>query len=165
MATPGAFLERRLWPELGIIDQYSSKVGFRDSPSGQRRVSEDPPEDVVKAAFDQLGTHKAVAAAFGVARHVVTRWIPLCEMHVISRPEVRHSNFIRRTLELPEDKVQIAQWVTDEGYVGATHSQRSDLTSLLVGGSMNDHRLTAHISRILATPFGCSRAGGQILCP
>lgn len=66
-------MDRRLWPKLSKIDNFAREAIVKTYPSGERRVAKDPSPEVVLKAFDELGTHKAVAAAFGVTRHVVTR--------------------------------------------------------------------------------------------
>ena len=152
-------MDRRLWPKLSRDDKFARKAVVKIYPSGERRLEKDPPPDLLLTAFDELGTHKAVAAAFGVTRHVVTRWILLYGLDVVSRPYIRHSNFIRKCLEDQRDRIRVAQWLVDEGSVSATYSHRSDYTSLLVCGSMNDSDAISVISSILQTPSTCSRSG------
>ena len=123
------------------------------------RLRKDPPSEVVQKAFEELGTHNAVAAAFGVTRHVVTRWISLYGINVVSKPEVRHANFVKKCLEKEIDRIRVAQWVTDEGSVGVTFMSRMDYTAMLVCGGMNDNDAILAISSILQTPFNCSRSG------
>jgi hypothetical protein len=148
-----------LWPKLTKIDKFARETVVRTFPSGERRVSKDPPPEIVLKAFDELGTNNAVAAAFGVTRHVVARWVSLYGMNVTSRPEVRHSNFVRRCLAEQGDKIRVGQWIMDEGSVGVTYFKRTNYTSLLVCGSMNDFEALDLISRILQTPCNCSRSG------
>jgi len=158
-------MARRLWPPLSRIDRYSSEIQVRYFPCGQRRISKDPNPEVIKQAFDELGTHNAVAAAFGVTRHVVTRWISLYHLEVKSRPEVRHSNFVKEALASSGDRIRVAQWVMDEGSVGVTYFSRTDLTSLLVGGGMNDFEAINAISTVLKTPYECSRTSHSTALP
>lgn len=158
-------MDRKLWPKLSRIDNFAREAVVKTYPSGERRLAKDPPPDVVLKAFDELGTHKAVAAAFGVSRHVVTRWISLYGLDVISRPDIRHSNFVRKCLEDPKDRIRVAQWITDEGSVGLTYSNQADYSSLLVAGSMNDYDALSVISSILETPCTCSRSGQTTTLP
>ena len=158
-------LARRLWPQLSRIDRYSNEIQFRYLPCGQRRISKDPNPAIIRQAFDELGTQNAVAAAFGVTRHVVTRWISCFKLDVKSRPEVRHSNFVKEVLASQSDRIRVAQWVMDEGSVGVTHSSRNDLTSLLVGGGMNDFDAIRAISAILRTPYCSTRTSHSIALP
>jgi hypothetical protein len=148
-----------LWPRLTKIDEFAREVVIKTFPSGERRISKDPPPEIVLKAFDDLGTSNAVAAAFGVTRHVVARWVSVYGVNVISRPEVRHSNFVRRCLAEQGVRIMMGQWIMDEGSVGVTYFKRTNYTALLVCGSMNDPEALDFISKILQTPCNCSRSG------
>ena len=158
-------MARRLWPPLSKIDRYSGEVQFRYFPCGQRRISRDPNPEIIRRAFDELGTHNAVAAAFGVTRQVVSRWISCFQLDVRSKPEVRHSNFVREVLASEADRIRVAQWVMDEGSVGVTYFFQNDLTSLLVCGGMNDFEAINVISAILRTPYNCARTSHSTALP
>ena len=158
-------MKRRVWPRFAEIPSFSREAKVRVYPSGERRLAKDPSPEVVLKAFDELGTHNAVAAAFGVTRHVVTRWISLYGLRVTSRPEIRHANFVRKCLENPSDRIRVAQWIVDEGTVGVTYFSRGDYTSLLVCGGMNDSDAIRVISSILQTPTLCSRSGHLTTLP
>ncbi|HEV2138164.1 MAG TPA: hypothetical protein VGR53_04930 [Nitrososphaerales archaeon] len=158
-------MKRRVWPRFAEIPSFSREAEVRVYPSGERRIAKDPPPEVVRKAFDELGTHNAVAAAFGVTRHVVTRWILQYGLNVTSRPEIRHANFVRKCLENRSDRIRVAQWVVDEGTVGVTYFARGDYTSLLVCGSMNDCDAIGDISSILQTPTLCTKSGHLTTLP
>jgi hypothetical protein len=147
------------------MDNFAREAIVKTYPSGERRLAKDPPRDLVIKAFDELGTHKAVAAAFGVTRHVVTRWISLYSLDVISRPDIRHSNFVRKCLANPSDRIRVAQWITDECSVGVTYSNQADYTTLLVGGSMNDPDALSVISSILEAKCSCSKSAQMTTLP
>lgn len=158
-------MKRRVWPRFAVIPSFAREAEIRVYPSGERRLTKDPSPEIIRKAFEELGTHNAVAAAFGVTRHVVTRWISLYGLNVTSRPEIRHANFVRKCLEDRSDRIRVAQWIVDEGTVGLTYFARTDYTSLLVCGSMNDCDAIRAISSILQTPSVCSKSGHLTTLP
>lgn len=127
-------------------------------PSGERRIRKNPTDVLLRSAFDELGTHAAVASAFGVSRSVVSRWIREKDVRVISRPEVGAACYLERRITDSEDKLRVAQWLMDEGSVTVTHFKRTNLTSLVVCGSMNDFDVLTSISIVLGAPITCFRS-------
>jgi hypothetical protein len=158
-------LQRRVWPRFSKIPSYSSEVEVKVYFSGERRIAKDPPPETVLKAFDELGTHNAVAAAFGVSRQVVKRWVSQYGLSVISRPEIRHGNFVKMCLVDRSDRIRVAQWIMDEGTVGVTYFPRNDTTSLLVCGNMNDCDAIRVISSILQMPPVCTRSSRLATLP
>lgn len=53
---------------------FRGSIQVRTYSSGERRIALDPAKAVLLRAFNELGTHKAVASAFGVSRRVISRW-------------------------------------------------------------------------------------------
>ncbi len=141
-----------------VIDEFAETIKVATYLSGQRRTIQDPPTSVLQRAFDELGTHSAVAEAFGVSRRVVRRWLAKYTMNVASRPEVRLARDIRQRLSRVEDQDRIAQWLMDEGSISVCYYGPSDITQLLVCGSMNDYSVLSQISKILGAPITSSRA-------
>lgn len=107
-------------------DKYGKSIQITVYSSGERRVSVDPPCAVLREAFDELGTHKAVASAFGVSRSVVKRWIGRCQMNVKSHPETRLAAWMERRLKSDLDKERLAQWIMDEGSISVAYFSRGD---------------------------------------
>ncbi|MDV3278631.1 MAG: hypothetical protein LYZ69_09255 [Nitrososphaerales archaeon] len=91
-----------------------------------------------------------------MSRAVVKRWLRDYSLTVTSRPEVGLSNYIRRRLASEDDRTKVAQWVMDEGSISVAFFKRTDLTSLVVCGSMNDFDVLSEISNILAAPITTS---------
>ena len=116
-------------------------------------------------AYEKLGTMVAVAAAFGVDRNVVRRWLRKYALNPESKPEVRHANFVREALKSEPDRIRVAQWVTDEGSVGVTYHPKTDTTVLLVCGEMNDYEAINSISSILRTPCDGIRSPQPTVLP
>lgn len=156
---------RRLWPPLGPVERFASKVELTRYPSGQVGVSREPPKESLLQAFEALGTKKAVAAAYGVDRNTISRWLSRFQLTPESRPEVRHGNFVHEVLKSDSARIRVAQWVTDEGSVGVTYSPREDTTCLLVCGHMNDYEAISTISSILQTPCTGSVSRGPTTLP
>ena len=143
--------------EYPLIPRFANAITIRVFPTGQRRTTKDPPADLLKTAFDELGTHVAVAAAFGVTRRVVKRWLSENKLEVVSRPEARFANAMRERLDTTADQDELAQWLMDEGSISVAHSIQKDTTILLVCGSMCDYEVLSRISRILGAPITSSK--------
>jgi hypothetical protein len=147
------------------IEDYYDTIRVVTYPSGERRIGKDPPKEVLEAAFNELGTHSAVASAFGVSRAVVTRWLNQYQMEVTFRPETGAASYIKRLMAKNEDRQTIAQWLVDEGSVSVAYLRRDDLTSLIVCGSMNDFDVLTRISTILGKPITCSKSPSASVLP
>jgi hypothetical protein len=151
--------------ENSIIDIYSNSIEVRTYSGGERRIQRDPAKEVLERAFSELGTHKAVAAAFGVSRAVVGKWLSKNGMKVISRPEVGAANYVRRLMCKDEDRRIVARWLVDEGSVSVRYLGKTNLTSLIVCGSMNDFDALSPIASILGVPITCSRSPSGTVLP
>jgi len=68
--------------EKGPIERYYNSVKVVTYPSGERRIGQKPSRELLQSAFDELGTQKTVAKAFGVSRSVVANWLRKYEMKV-----------------------------------------------------------------------------------
>ena len=144
---------------------YKESLAIRIYPSGERRVTKDPPADLILKAFDELGTHVAVSGAFGVDRRVVARWIATYKLDVVSRPELRLANATVSKLNESKQALAVAQWLMDEGSVSVAYLRSSDLTALLVCGSMCDFAVLSRVSAALGANIVSSRLPTQTSLP
>lgn len=144
-------------PEVGPTEGFADVITVKTYPSGERRISRDPLEAKLKNAFEEFGTHRSVAAAFGVSRSTVRRWLRDHEMKVVSRPEIALSKSMFLRVNLGDDRLTLSQWLMDEGSVTVNYVLRDNLTSLVVCGSMNDYEVLSHISAVLGVPITSSR--------
>ena len=158
-----------LTPVVGVryplLPRFASEIEVKTYPSGERRTVKDPPPAILKTAFDELGTHLAVAGAFGVDRRVVRRWLRDSGMKVISRPEVKYGGLVQQRLSSIEDQNKVAQLLMDEGSVSVAYFPRTDRTILLVCGSMNDYDVLRRISQVLGVAITSSKAPTQRTLP
>jgi hypothetical protein len=148
-----------------VISKYAGTIRVETFPSGQRRTVQDPPSRILREAFDELGTHSAVSAAFGVTRRVVRRWLKKYNIEVVSKPEVTLRNKMREQVARVEDQDRIGQWLMDEGSISVCYHRGTNLTQLLVCGSMNDYSVLSRISGILGAPITSSRCPSPTCLP
>ena len=148
-----------------VIPRFADAIVVKHFPTGQNRVVRDPPAYLLRVAFEKLGTHVAVAGAFGVTRRVVSRWLRESGVEVVSRPEVRYAESMRQRLKKVEDQERTAQWLMDEGSVSVAYSPRTDHTILLVCGSMNDYAVLSKIGEILGVQITSSNAPAVTTLP
>lgn len=138
---------------------------IRTYPSGERRISVRPPKQALEQAYAEFGTHKAMAAAFGVSRDTVQRWLDGYGMQVVSRPEILLARSVRERLGSLEDCIRVSQWIMDEGSISVAYFRRDDHTALLVCGSMNDYEVLSRISATLGAPITSSKSPKATILP
>ncbi len=136
-------------PDITPTKGFAGAIVVKNFPSGEKRITRGPLKSRLELAFEEFGTHKAVAAAFGVSRGTVRRWLRNCRIDIVSRPEVLISKSMLLRLRSKDDCLTLAQWLMDEGSVSVDYLGTTDLTYLVVGGGMNDYEVLSHLSSIL----------------
>jgi hypothetical protein len=109
-----------------------------------------PAREKILQAFQELGTVTAVARFFGVSRRTIDRWTRRLNLQPELRPEVPISRQMRDLLSEPVARIKVAQWIADEGSISVAYDCRSDSTSLLVAGAMNDNAAVEAIAQVVA---------------
>lgn len=126
----------------------------REEPSSNGRFtaarSSIPSPEVLLDAFQSLGTTVAVASSFGVSRRTVYRWTRKLGLQPESRPEVKVERLLSSLLTEVVKRTRIAQWIVDEASISVAYNSRTDSTSLLVAGAMNDVSAMESIAQILS---------------
>ena len=145
----------------GLLPKFAESCVVKTYTSGERRIAQIPPKEVLEAAFLELGTHKGVATAFGVSRQTVERWAKILGVRVESHPGAPLASAMKKRLDNDVFKSKVAQWLMDEGSVSVAYVAKGDYTLLLVCGSMNDHAVPG----LLTPPFHRRRRLGQLLFP
>lgn len=151
--------------QRGILKRYGDEIQIKTFDSGERRVTKDPPKDLLQSAFAELGTYNAVATAFGVDRRVVSRWVSEYGISVASHPEAALATVMKKQMVKESARLRVAQWLMDEGSVSVAYFARGDYTALLVCGSMNDYAVLSMISSALNAPITSSKTPGATTLP
>jgi|GEM_PF-2082159 hypothetical protein len=109
-----------------------------------------PTPEVLLEAFQSLGTIVAVASSFGVSRRTVNRWTRKFGLKPELRPQLRVKRRLSSLLAEAISRTRIAQWIVDEASISVAYNSRTNSTSLLVIGAMNDTGAMEFIAQILS---------------
>jgi DNA-binding XRE family transcriptional regulator len=96
-----------------------------------------------------LGTQAEVAKSFDVSRATVAKWQRELGANIEYHPEIPRAKAIKEHLRKRIDRVRIAQWICDEGWISAIYDLKTNDTFLIVGGQMTDIAVLKVIAGIL----------------
>jgi len=142
-------------------EDTSDESELQTLPSNQPRI---PSAERILEAYRELGTQTSVATFFGVSRRTILRWTEKPGLEPEFRPEIPVNQMLSSSLSESESRVRIAQWIMDEASITVAYDLRSDSTSLMVAGAMNDHMVLEPISKGLGVAIvsGAAPAKGRL---
>lgn len=96
-----------------------------------------------------MGTQVEVAKNFDVSRATIAKWQRALGANIEYHPEIPRARAVERYLRKRADRVRIAQWICDEGWISTIYDFKTNDTFLTVGGQMTDTAVLKVIAEIL----------------